>query len=124
KFPYSTKNGDSYPPEDRIGEILDRAPGRHMRLEGFVFRHEAVAQPRRQSRRTVALNRQTAAALRPRRRESGKNDGRAGTRPRRQCLYISVLRVRLDEEMKHGAVVPDIPGSGRHPLRDVGAKPG
>lgn len=86
-------------------------------------RDRMVAKLLRQRLRRIPDDRQAAAAFRSVRGEGRDDDVAAWLHGRGQALEVRGTISRFGEEMEHGAIVPDVDGSGRPRSSDVRLEP-
>src|SRR6478752_5407378 len=96
------------PDQARVLECLRCTPWCPVSVRLRVRQRERVAEFRGERLWRVADNWQAAALVRSVRRECGDDGAATALQRRPQSLFVAVAGVARGEEMKRGAVVPDV----------------
>src|SRR5690606_24688996 len=111
-------------PEPAELEVLRASPGRRVVVPPTPDQRKLLPQQAAEAGPGGALDRQSAAPLRPVGRESADNEMSARYERPPQAVEVGALLIRFGEEVEGGAVVPHVILRGRFPLRRISRDPG
>ncbi len=109
--------------EEKIGELLFRAPGSDVRFVCLPKQPESRPQFGGEGGRIVAGHRESAATPRPVDGECGDDGVAIGGQRARQCLHVLSAVSLVRQEVEHGAVMPERESVQRAELGDIGIEP-
>lgn len=110
--------------EARVHKGLRASRRRLMMLLEGAYQPEVLTEDERQGVRRVSLYGKTAAALGSIEREGREDDVTSGAHTGSKGVEVAALVFRVDEEVKDGAIVPDVDGLWqRERGQDVGFEP-
>lgn len=102
---------------------LGAAPRCRMHVPAFRDERKSITQNLAQSLRIVSYDRQAAALLGTVERKCGDNRMATRTQAAPQPVNIGGAIIRIDKEMKYGAIMPKVIASAWRPRRHISCDP-